>query len=205
MNFTPEIKDFIGVFPNAVSAETCNKFVEHFEYVASLGWSQSRQLAEGVRYIDKDTDSYFLSNTHHTRSNEDAIISDLDHQFAIEFKDAFWRCFSLYQDKYGVLESVGKLGFTGKIKLQKTQPGEGYHVWHCEQGSVSTSTRALLVILYLNDVAAGGETEFLYQGRRIPAQQGTMMICPGSFTHTHRGNPPLEGIKYIANTWVEFI
>lgn len=200
-----EIKDFIGIFPGAVSAETCDKLIEHYEYVSKLGWSQSRQTAEGVRYIDKDTDTYFLSNTKWAKNQEDAVISDLDHQFTGEFIDAFWRCFSVYQDKYGILESMGKLGFTGKIKIQKTCPGEGYHVWHCEQGTIATSSRVMLVILYLNDVDQGGETEFLYQQKRVESRKGTLMICPGSYTHTHRGNPPLSGDKYIMNTWVQLI
>lgn len=200
-----EIKDFIGVFPNVVSHATCDKIIEHYEYVSNLGWSQSRQSAEGVRYIDKDNDTYFLSNTKFAINAEDEIISDMDHQFTQEFVDAFWKCFSFYQDKYGVLESMGKLGFTGKIKIQKNKPGEGYHVWHCEQGTVATSSRVLLVILYLNDVEEGGETEFLYLQKRVKAKKGTMMLCPGGFTHTHRGNPPLTGDKYIMNTWVQLI
>ena len=95
--------------------------------------------------------------------------------------------------------------FKNAFKIQKNQPGEGYHVWHCEQGDISSSPRLLLVILYLNTVEEGGETEFLYQHKRIPATQGTMIIVPGSFTHTHRGNPPLQGNKYIMNTWVQFL
>jgi hypothetical protein len=204
MNFKPEIKDFIGIFPDAVSEDTCKRLIEHYEYVNSLGRSQPRSTAEGTRYIDKDNETYFLSNSKMAVHPDDYVLSDLDHYFATEFTNAFWRCFATYQAKYGVLASLGKLGFTGKIKLQKTEPGEGYHVWHCEQGDAVTSTRLLLVILYLNDVAEGGETEFLYQGQRVPAKRGTMMICPGSFTHTHRGNPPLTGVKYIMNTWVEF-
>ena len=38
------------------------------------------------------------------------------------------------------------------IKIQKTLPGEGYHVWHCEVGSIPQSRRLLLCMLYLNDV-----------------------------------------------------
>ena len=57
---------------------------------------------------------------------------------------------------------------------------------------------------YLNNVEEGGETEFLYQSRRIKPKQGTIVICPASFTHTHRGNPPLKGDKYMINGWIEF-
>jgi hypothetical protein len=196
------IDDFIGIFPNAVSAQTCEKIIEHFEYINNLGHSASRRSAENTRFVDKDNKTYFLKNG---RKNEDSVISDLDLYFTEEFKNAFWRCFDLYQQKYGVIESVGKLGFTGKFKLQKNEPGEGYHVWHCEQGDISSSSRFMLVILYLNTVGEGGETEFLYQHKRVSAEQGKMIIVPGAFTHTHRGNPPLSGDKYIMNTWVQFL
>ena len=56
---------------------------------------------------------------------------------------------------------------------------------------------------YLNDVEEGGETEFLYQSIRVKPKQGTM-VCPSSFTHTHRSNPPLKGDKYMINGWVEY-
>jgi len=59
-------------------------------------------------------------------------------------------------------------------------------------------------ILYLNDVADGGETEFLYYPRRIKPKTGKLVLFPGGYTHTHRGNPPLLGTKYILTGWVEF-
>jgi hypothetical protein len=78
-------------------------------------------------------------------------------------------------------------------------------MWHCEHGNIRYGNRLALAILYLNDVDDGGETEFLYQGLRVKPTQGTLIICPSGFTHTHRGNPPLTGEKYIMNTWIEFI
>jgi hypothetical protein len=59
-------------------------------------------------------------------------------------------------------------------------------------------------MLYLNTVTEGGETEFLYQSKRVKAEKGTIVLCPTGFTHTHRGNPPLTGTKYLMNTWLEF-
>jgi hypothetical protein len=63
----------------------------------------------------------------------------------------------------------------------------------------------LVITLYLNTVEEGGETEFLYQSSRISPVQGTLSISPAAWTHTHRGNPPLKGNKYIITTWLEFI
>ena len=36
---------------------------------------------------------------------------------------------------------------------------------------------------------------------REEAVTGDVIMFPASFTHTHRGNPPLGGTKYIATSW----
>ena len=66
-----------------------------------------------------------------------------------------------------------------------------------------TSRRIIVVSLFLNTVEEGGETEFLYQQKRVSAVQGSMILFPSTWTHVHRGNPPLSGNKYIATTWLE--
>ena len=66
---------------------------------------------------------------------------------------------------------------------------------------MEVSRRQFVVQVYLNDDFDGGEREFLYQERREEAVAGDVLIFPASFTHTHRGNPPLGGTKYIATSW----
>jgi hypothetical protein len=66
------------------------------------------------------------------------------------------------------------------------------------------SQRLLVFILYLNTIEEGGETEFLYQKKRIQPVEGRLLIWPAGFTHTHRGNPPLKDNKYIVTGWLEF-
>lgn len=104
------------------------------------------------------------------------------------------------------------------FKIQKTLPGEGYHVWHSEYPNVlpgnwketedctpggipNVALREGVYTLYLNDIEEGGETEFLNQSVRVSPTTGTVTIFPAGYTHLHRGNPPLKGVKYIMTGW----
>ncbi|MEO8803479.1 MAG: 2OG-Fe(II) oxygenase, partial [Rudaea sp.] len=97
----------------------------------------------------------------------------------------------------------------GSINLQKYFSGVGgYPYWHCElypkTGDATNETlhRTLLWTIYLNDGFDEGETEFLHQQRKIAPRAGSLLIAPAAFTHTHRGNRPKHGDKYIATSWV---
>ena len=95
----------------------------------------------------------------------------------------------------------------GAINLQWYRDGEGgYPYWHCElyprDASCETLHRHLLWTIYLNDDFNEGETEFLFQQRKIAPRTGTLLIAPTAFTHTHRGNRPQGGDKFIATSWI---
>lgn len=99
----------------------------------------------------------------------------------------------------------------GTINLQKYIADEGgYPGWHCEQypqagdASCEALHRVLLWSIYLNDGYSAGETEFLHPPRAITPSAGALLIAPAAFTHTHRGNRPVGGDKYIATSWVLF-
>lgn len=111
-----------------------------------------------------------------------------------------------WEEKYPVITDNHYRGlFVSSAKLQKTLPGGGYHNWHTEHTYKVDSNRTLLAwMLYLNDVNDGGESEFLYQHRRITPERGTFVLWPAGFTHFHRGNPPLSGEKYIATGWIDW-
>ena len=87
------------------------------------------------------------------------------------------------------------------LKIQKTPPHGGYHIWHHEH-SYESFSRILVWTAYLNDIPEGeGETEFLYQGLKVNPKKGRVCIFPAAYTHLHRGNPPYSCDKYIATGW----
>ena len=91
-------------------------------------------------------------------------------------------------------------------KVQKTYPSGGYHNWHSEHCNQWNSRNTLLAwMVYLNDVDDGGETEFLYQSKRLSPKRNQFVIWPSGFTHLHRGNPPLSGVKYVVTGWSDWI
>lgn len=99
----------------------------------------------------------------------------------------------------------------GHINIQKYDAGEGgYFSWHSEVGIRKDDVkcellhRALFFLYYLNDVDVGGETELFYQRQKVKPRTGRLILSPAGFTHTHRGNMPESGDKYILTSWIMY-
>ncbi len=186
----------IAVFDGVMTPAECQVLMDHYEKMAELNLSYSRvQIGDAPAHKKNDRAVFVLE--------QQSLRFTPDTSFITYFMDRFWNCYNQYVEHYSVLSEASKHQVR-MMKLQKTLPGQGYHVWHFESDSLERAGRVLSWGLYLNTVEEGGETEFLYQGVRIPATQGTLVIWPAGFTHTHRGNPPLSGEKYLLTGWVEF-
>ncbi len=99
----------------------------------------------------------------------------------------------------------------GTVNIQKYDQNEGgYFYYHSEvyphpkDPKNDALHRTLLWMFYLNDVEEGGETEFYFQNVKTKPKQGSMVIAPAGFTHTHRGNMPVSSDKYIFTSWLLF-
>jgi len=180
---------FIGIYENVLSEDTCKNVIELFECdlndkVDKYGDTQFDKQKMG-RY---DYQKLYLSLD---KSNEIVTIVN----------DALDKCVALYSEEFWIIKQLQATSLI--VKLQRTPPRGGYHVWHCEQGHKKDDhSRVLAWTIYLNDIPNGeGETEFLWQGLRVQPKAGTVSIFPASFTHTHRGNPVYSCDKYIATGW----
>jgi hypothetical protein len=194
MNITSQYTNFIGMYQDVFPDGFCNHLINEFERLLVSGACSNRQDSENTPKTTKEDYHYFLNFKFNsiTRFNEKESVGI--------FLEGLQKCFDEYVNEYDILKE--RTLRSTVIKMQKTDPGAGYHVWHFEQGTDHDAARCLVFIAYLNDIEDAGETEFLYQRLRIPPKENSMVIWPAGFTHTHRGNV-VHGnkSKYIVTGW----
>jgi hypothetical protein len=198
MIIAPELNenyiDFIGFYENVLPQNFCQHVINEFDRVYEKGICGTRK-SENARKYDKSDSFYFLNVVDHANSFERFE----NHEVSSILQKGLQRCFDAYVDQYDILKNMTLV--STHLKIQKTDPGEGYHVWHCEQENPEPN-RCLVWAIYLNDIEDAGETEFLYQKLRIIPKENTAIIWPATYTHTHRGNV-VHGkkSKYIVTGW----
>jgi hypothetical protein len=186
--------DFIGIYPKYFSKEFCDRTIEMFDEAEDLGFTSSRDEQGYPATQVRDSALFHLSYS----------MNHAEKDIFKEFNEGLWSAYGIYADQYAAaLTDNTDNHHVYEAKIQKTRPGQGFHLWHYESGTRQQSCRLLVFMLYLNDVEDGGETEFLYYGKRVKPEAGTLVIWPAGFTHLHRGNPPLNDTKYIITGWFE--
>ena len=191
-----EYKDFIGIFSDVYPDGFCEHLIAEFDRNQKLGAGTDRQNGEGADKHRKNDYQIFSNGKNiNFEAFEGKNTVDL-------FFSGLQRCFEKYSNEFSVIKE-GKIN-CNNMKMQKTSTGGGYHVWHGEQSNGEQANRGLVYMLYLNTLPneANGETEFLYQQRRINPVENTMVLWPAAFTHAHRGNPVYgDAAKYIITGW----
>jgi hypothetical protein len=219
--------DFIEVFPGALDAATCAAIVARLRASSALQPGQvgggvhpelkhSRDLALAGRADWADVAQALNVAVYggllaYLRRYPQALIAPL----MLQQPDADGRPRRLSAGDVSALDdkALGRLAMAclrpGNINLQWYRAGEGgYPYWHCElyprSPDCETLHRHLLWTIYLNDGFDAGETEFLFQQRKVVPRAGDLLIAPTAFTHTHRGNRPQRADKFIATSWILF-
>lgn len=202
-----EYKKFIGLYGDVYPEGFCQHLIDQFNILETAGAGNNRLKSEGAPHHTKSDHQIFIP----VNGSDDGV-SILGHAYNIEsfngkdiasiFFDGLQQCFEEYTNTFSILKT--KPMRATAMKMQRTPPGGGYHLWHDEQGSDETVRRALVYSLYLNTIAPenAGETEFLYQKERYSPVENTMLLWPAAYTHVHRGNTVFgNDSKYIVTGW----
>lgn len=194
-----EQDNFILTYKNVYPEGYCQHLIDEFERLAQSGVGFNRKQSESTsRHIKDDFQINMNFGVHSVKNFENRPVTEV-------FFEGLQKCYDDYAERFSVILDQ-KITSTN-MKMQRTLPGGGYHVWHGEQGNGVFSSRVLAFMLYLNTLPneSAGETEFLYQQRRFHPEENSMLIWPASFTHAHRGNTVFgEKNKYIVTGWFHY-
>ncbi len=178
----------IQTIDNFLSKEDCQAAIQHIDRLIEGGFA-----LEVNANPDREDECIHFTSAHVTNASGMLIWHSFMHKFYNEALQDYMSRFPILKIKrLGILEG----------KAQRTKAGGGFHNWHYESFDNTTSERILAWTVYLNDDFEGGETEFLNQNMRVQPVAGRFSMFPTSFLHTHRGNPPISGTKYILTGWV---
>ena len=191
---TVNINNFIGIYDGYITEEECNNAIKLYENEDKFNKTLNRIGGENASILYKQDQQYFAASHNITVWWETLKTMILNY-------DQAWKH---YIKNTGASEAFGQDEFYyTTLKIQKTLPTEGYHVWHVEHGKgFDNEARAFVFSVYLNDVEEGGETEFLHFSKRVKPKKGRIVIWPASFPYIHRGNSPLSGEKYLLTSWM---
>ena len=176
------INNFIGVYDNYITKEECDKAIKLFKDQDNFNNTMNRISTENSSVLHKQDQHFFAApnNIKIWHSELKSMILNFD------------MAFRHYDETTGAGKAFGVDNFHyTNLKIQKTLPTEGYHIWHIEHTKgFDNEPRAFVFSIYLNDVEDGGP------------KTGRIVIWPASFPYVHRGNPPLSGEKYILTSWL---
>ena len=131
----------------------------------------------------------------------------------VSFADPFVRSISRrIDDLLGIDPTYGE-----HLQGQRYLPGQQFKE-HCDwfwtnasywKGEKATGgQRSWTAMIYLNDVEAGGATNFVHLGLSVPPQRGALLIWNNAlpdgtvnYDTMHAGTPVEAGVKYVVTKW----
>ena len=138
--------DFIGIYDAVMTREECQEVITYFNEMKKYNLVFDRQAMQDGLSHERSDQACFLMDT-------DTFYLGKTHPVLVKILEKLWSCYTDYVKKYSILAISRKHGMTG-VKIQHTQPGEGFHNWHYENNGVAHSNRFAAFTIYLNTVVS---------------------------------------------------
>ena len=186
-------KDLIWTKPESITRSQCASCIEWFWNNEDL--HQQGKVYGGVDSVKKATLHANLDrkNTIQAYPTPDDPISD----FMTKVMTDGWKEYS----KTLPTPQGQPMSFSD-YSVRVYYKGQGKFLEHVDQSAGPNVTRVFGVILYLNTVDDGGETDFMDYKLKIKPEAGKLVIFPCNYLFRHEGTIPLSEDKYIITSFL---
>ena len=181
------MENFIEIFKNAISSDDCKIIIDDINSCCLLPGTMG-----GV--VNPEMKDSLVSPRYFTDHSPASLI----------IANSLESCKEEYIKKHPQLNRIHRWDVNDAYNLQKYNPGQGYHISHCENAGGSSLMRVLSWMIYLNTVNDGGTTSFDNYNIQTTAVEGSLLIWPAFWTHFHHGVVSPTETKYIATGWCSY-
>lgn len=184
-----QLADYIKVYDGALSSEECTLLCDYYddnEDEAKMGqvWTETgSDVKTHLKHV-KQIPILMLSP-------EDGIIAAAVQKYLTKYATEF-TCYPS-----GASNDKG-------YAIKKYDVEHDFYNWHVDASNALLKHRTLAMLIYLNDVDAGGETEFKNLDVSIQPKTGRMVLFPTSWQYPHRGCTPISNPKYVVTGFIGF-
>jgi flagellar biosynthesis regulator FlaF len=186
--------DYVGIYENCLDSELCENLI-------SIGKTKKYSISKmGVNDIKKDTSvrmgtEVLLTHTDHTEIRDNLISATVSilEKYQVQTK----RASQYIKENFDTYKLEN-------FRIRKYPKGSGFFKVHSDITDYKSASRLLVVLLYLNDVVEGGETEFPSLGIKIKPSQGLGIVFPPTFLFPHQANIPISNSKYTTQTYLHY-
>ena len=178
-----KLEDWIAIYDNAIPDEFCDECITLFE-------DSNTRKSEHTAYWRRCSEFSQIDS------------SNLWNQLRSLIKNTYDK----YRNEHncGVLNSANMIEAPNVYRYDVDADKPNIFNTHSDNWNFPTATRQLSVIIYLNDVAEGGETNFVDLNIQVAPKKGRILLFPSFFNYMHKGEAPVSNSKYIIVSWIHF-
>ncbi len=180
-----DLRSYVRTYDDAIPAQTCRDIIDIFE---------------------RDTHRQTVNGKTGRAGLEDSSWREMDFDDCTEsgIRNMLVNCLRHYKPVYerdcGIRPPLPQPVGLDVLTAKRYDPGGDQFQPHYDSvGPVAN--RYLVFLWYLNDVAEGGETEFMDLGVSSRPVAGRLLVFPPYWMYRHAGRPPVSGPKYIISTY----
>jgi hypothetical protein len=183
------LSDYVVWFDGALEPQFCAQLIQSFERTAHLQTTNGRSVRPG------------LERSGWTELNVSRLADDGFKGFFLHQID---RHLALYNERVRLTIPVPARPDIEDLRIKRYRAGADEQFQPHFDSIDAVANRYLVFLWYLNDVAAGGETEFCDLGLKVQARAGRLLVFPPYWLFQHAGLPPRSNDKYILSTYLLF-
>lgn len=177
------LADWIAVYDGAIPDEVCDQWIKYFDDPNLVKGCHKESWRRCIEFANVDS-THLWGN-----------LKDLIKQNYIRYRT---------EHSSGVLNFSNTLEAPNMYRYDVNLDAPNYFNNHADNWNMPTATRQVSVIIYLNDVAEGGETTFVDLDVKVAPKKGRILFFPSFYNYIHRGDPPTSNSKYIIVSWIHF-